>query len=144
MIDYPPGRVGAKCADSVQSKVFVSIVDEWEDIFVAFEPGFAECPDSSLPQFISFETRISDNAVELFAGKGIVAKLGEDEYSFHAQLGPVIIVPDEMGDLFLSELGAESGGGACRFQRAAAEPAASRATRSSGSRRIKSSSAGTT
>ena len=54
----------------MQSEIFVGIVDEREDIFVAFESGFAERPDSGLPQFISFEAWISDNAVELFAGKG--------------------------------------------------------------------------
>ena len=67
-IDDRSRRIGAKSADGVQSEVFVSIVDQGDEIFVAFEPGFAEPPDSGLPQFISFETRISDNAVELVAG----------------------------------------------------------------------------
>ncbi len=40
-VDNRPRGIGAKCADGVQSEVLVSIVDEGEDIFVAFEPGFA-------------------------------------------------------------------------------------------------------
>ena len=115
-VDDRPGRIGAKCADGVQCKVFVSIVDQGEDIFVAFEPGFAERPDSGLPQFISFETRIGDNAVELFARKRTAAEFGQNEDSFHAQFRPVIIVPDETGDLFLPKFGSESGGRACRFE----------------------------
>ena len=115
-VDDRPGRIGAKSADGVQSDVLVCIVDQWEDIFVTFEPGFAERPDSGLPQFISFETRIRDNAVELFAGKWTVAEFGQDEHSFQAQLWPVVIVPDETADLFLPKFGSESGGGARRFE----------------------------
>ena len=100
----------------MQSEVLVGIVDEGKNILVAFESGFAQRPDSGLPQLVSFETRIGNNAVELFAGKGTVAELGQEEDSFHAQLGPFLIVPDEAGDLFLPEVGAESGGGACRFE----------------------------
>ena len=95
----------------MQREVLVSIVDERENIFVAFEPAFTQRPDRGLPQFISFETRISDDAIELFAGKGVVAELSQDEDSFHAQLGPIIVVPDETGDLFPAEFGAERGGG---------------------------------
>ena len=45
-----------------------------------------------------------------------MAKFGQDKNGFHAQLGPILIVPDETGDLFLPEIGAQSGGGACRFE----------------------------
>ena len=45
-----------------------------------------------------------------------MTEFGQDEDSFHPQLGPIVIVPDEAGDLLLPKFGAESGGGACRFE----------------------------
>ena len=48
-VDNRLGSIGTESADGVQSEIFVGIVDEREDIFVAFEPGFAERPDSGLP-----------------------------------------------------------------------------------------------
>ena len=45
-----------------------------------------------------------------------MAEFGQDEDSFHAQLGPIVVVPDETGDLFLTVFRAKGGGGARRFE----------------------------
>ena len=78
-------------------------VDEREDILVALESRLAERPDRGLLQFIPSKTGSGGDTDELFTGKGTTPKFGQDEDGFQAQLGPVVIIPDEAGDLFLPE-----------------------------------------
>ena len=90
----------------MQGDVIVAVVNESEEVLISPEPFLAEAPHGSLSQLIISKAVGTSNLHQLFTRERRVTQLGKDDHSFHSEVGPPVVTPNERGQRFFTITGA--------------------------------------